>query len=371
MEEKKIFQQRDKKQRDFSLSVIEGIAAMGLAGMSTLGAAKEARACLPETQAQDTWKSWAQTYLKGVENETLPSFTPDFRNLSEAGIRLDVQQAIRHGFSSTLCTSEAGLSLEEAKDFVSIAAEEAGDQLLVSTTILFDSFDDSLEMLDHAAKAGCTHVLLGYPPNFYPQSVDEIWDRTREMIQAANIGIVLYPSPTFNFGRFAPYYGFPFSVLRKAVYYPNVIGIKVAGPLYNICYWWFRNRILLSNPADSAFVYMSQNYGQQWIGAGPYEYLQSPEKPYFVQMVNYCLEGRYEEAQAIQEFLQPASQSFMQRHARQSGGVYNWPEHKFYQWCTGGNGGYTRQPVMKISAATMNSIKQQYAGLNITTSTPE
>ena len=52
-------------------------------------------------------------------------------------------------------------------------------------------------------------------------------------------------------------------------------------------------------------------------------------------------------------------------------GVYNWPEHKYYQWCTGANGGYTRQPVMKVSSAIMNTIKNKYLDMDITPSSPD
>ncbi len=77
-------------------------------------------------------KEWAKEHFRGLENCTMPSFTPDMKELDEDGIRLDVQQAIKHGFFSTLCAPEAGLTFEEAKRFLEIVAEESGDKLNVS-----------------------------------------------------------------------------------------------------------------------------------------------------------------------------------------------------------------------------------------------
>ena len=56
-------------------------------------------------------KEWAKEVLRGVENVTMPSFTPDFRDLDEAGIRWDVDRAVEHGFASTMCAVETGLTL--------------------------------------------------------------------------------------------------------------------------------------------------------------------------------------------------------------------------------------------------------------------
>jgi hypothetical protein len=38
-------------------------------------------------------------------------------------------------------------------------------------------------------------------------------------------------------------------------------------------------------------------------------------------------------------------------------GTYHWPQMKFYQWLTGGNGGYTRQPVMQLTAEDREAVR--------------
>lgn len=360
--------------REFIKTGLAGAAALSFSGLdiTKVEASRATRQqYAPENsfETPDNWKAWAQENFKGVENETLPSFTQDFLRLDEAGIRLDVNQAVKHGFHSTLCTSEAGLTFDEAIEFVSIVANEAQGRIFTATTILFDTFDQCFKMLEHAAEAGCSHVLLGYPPSYYPLSESEIYDRTKEMIETANVGIVLYPSPKFNFDRFHDL-GFPPDVLEDLVELPNVFAVKVAGPLHKECYNRFGKKVLISSPIDSQLIQNVKKYNQQWIGAGPYELFQSPDKPYFVQMLNYLLEGKEIEAHRIYRLLKPVSISFqLTTHLKNVQlGLYHWPMHKYFQWCSGGNGGYTRQPTMKLSTKDKETIRKNYEHLGITVS---
>jgi 4-hydroxy-tetrahydrodipicolinate synthase len=144
-------------------------------------------------------KKWAKAELRGVENALVPSFTPDLKKLDEAGIRLDVQQSIKHGFFSTMCAAEVGLTLEEAKQFLTIVVDEAKDKIHVSTALLMNTKEENIELAVHAGKVGCKTALMGYPFNWRPESSDEIVRYTQELCDAADIGIVLYPSPSFNF----------------------------------------------------------------------------------------------------------------------------------------------------------------------------
>ncbi len=69
-------------------------------------------------------KKWAREHLRGIENCTFPSFAPILSDLDEEGIRLDIRQAIAHGFVSTLCTCEAGLTLDEASRDTKLTTEQ-------------------------------------------------------------------------------------------------------------------------------------------------------------------------------------------------------------------------------------------------------
>lgn len=303
-------------------------------------------------------QAWAKESMKGVENQLMPSFTPDLSELDERGIRWDVQKTKAHGFFSTMCTCEAGLSFEEAKRFVQIVADEAGEDLEVSTSIVFDSFEQNVEMLQHAAEVGVDSALLGYPLNWFPEREEEIYERTREMAEATDLSIVLYLSNKFNFERFHPA-GFPLHYLDQLADIGNVVAVKISnpglmGPVHHIC----GNRILVSNPIEALLPNHVVAFGMQWIGAAPYEIYQTPEQPLFTDYFAAVREGRWDEGMETYHRLTPIREIFFQQMQPQlMVGTYHWPQHKYYQWLVGGNGGFTRQPAMKLAVYEREMVK--------------
>jgi hypothetical protein len=47
-------------------------------------------------------------------------------------------------------------------------------------------------------------------------------------------------------------------------------------------------------------------------------------------------------------------------------GTYHWPQQKYYQWLVGGNGGYTRPPVMRLFQHDMDDARNALRALGIT-----
>lgn len=303
-------------------------------------------------------KQWAQENMKGVENCTYPSFMPNLKDLDEEGIRWDVRQAIKHGFSSTACICESGLFFPEAKRFVEIVSDEAQGRIMVSTTVLFDSFEQNFAMLEHAEKVGLDNVLLGYPANYYPKSEEEIYQVTKEMCDSTGIAVTLYPSPHFNFERFHPS-AFGPRLINRLADIENAVAVEVGEPgLFADVWRLVGDRLLVGAPQERLLPLMAAGYKQQKIGPGPYEAFQSPEKPYLVQYFNALFDGETDKAMEIYWMLTPMRVMFEQRFFPTAMlGTYNNTMHKFYQWCVGGNGGFLRQPSMKIHQHEMDAHK--------------
>ena len=319
------------------------------------------------TRSKAEMKKWAKAHMKGVENTLFPSFMPGMKELDEEGIRLDVRQSIRHGFFSMMCATETGLTLEEAKCFVEIAAEEAGDKILVTTSLILDSLEDNMELMLHAEKVGLAGVLLGYPPTFHPEEPEEVYRVTREFCEATQMHITLYPSPHFHFTRFHNS-GFPLDILTRLADLPNVVAIKVGEMgLYADVHRLIGDRVLLGCPVERFVPLLIQGFGMQWMGAGCYEVFQSPEKPYLVEYFNLLLAGKADAAMQIYWKLTPMRNIFEAQFSQTvMTGTYNWHQQKYYQWCVGGNGGLTRQPAMKIHPWEADAIKMGYFTIDIT-----
>ncbi len=271
-----------------------------------------------------------------------------------------------------MCATEVGLHFDEAKRFVQIAAEEAGDKIRVTASLLFDNFDQQFEMLEWGEKVGLHGYLLGFPPSYHPETSEEIYTMAKKMCDATNLAITVYPSPHFNFQRFHPA-GYPLDVLARLADVPNVIAMKVGeNGLYATLHRLVGDRVLLGSPVERDTPLLMTGFGMQWMGAGCYEVFQSPEQPWMVEYFNLLLEGKQDAAMDLYWRLTPARVIFEQQFgATVMTGIYHWSQQKYYQWCVGGNGGVVRQPLMKLHQHEMDMTKMGYYQIGINPRQPD
>jgi 4-hydroxy-tetrahydrodipicolinate synthase len=317
-------------------------------------------------------KEWAKSHFRGYENVLMPSFTPDLAALDEEGIRRDVRQTIEHGFFSTLCAVETGLTFEEKKRFLEIAASEAGSEISVAFSLAGDTLEDNIALLDHAEKVGCTHALLSYPHAFRPRSEEDVWAYASAICESTNLGIYLFASDKFAYHRFHPS-GVPFGVFDRLVELPNVIGLKVGGfdsGTILECFERYADKVLVCCLHLGLFPLTVRSYGQQWSGAWTVEALQTVEQPRAVDYFALLRDGREDEAMDIYWSFQPALATMGRLMAPLvPTGTYHWTQLKYYQWLSGGNGGMTRQPCMRLFQRDLDAIRGGFraSGYEITT----
>lgn len=328
---------------------------------------------------RDHRKEWARDALRGIENALMPSFTPDLERLDEEGIRWDVRAAIAHGFFSTMCAVETGLSLEEQKRFIEIVCDEARGKILVSFTLLQDSIGDSLELLAHAERAGASHALLGYPPGFRPGTPDDVVSVTRRISESTNLGLVMYASDKFDYVRFHPSQ-VPFDAYDKIADLPNVVSLKVGfgdAAMTFECFERFGDRVLVNVGTPwlmGLFPLLRKRYGAQWFGGGAWEMWNSPEKPYLVDYYRHVVAREMDQARAIYWTLAKANAIAMGGLSIARGGdigMYHWPMGKYVSWSVGGNGGTMRQPAMRLMPGMMNGRKAALRALGIQPREPD
>jgi 4-hydroxy-tetrahydrodipicolinate synthase len=305
-------------------------------------------------------KAWAREHFRGLENCIMPSFRQDLRELDEEGVRLDVRQSISHGFFSSLCALETGLTTDEKKQMLSIATDEAGDKLGIALSLTGETIDENIDILRHAESVGATHALVSYPQAFRPKTQDEVYAFVRALADSTNIGLYLFVSDKFSFHHLHPS-GVPFEAYEKLADVDNIVAIKLggmdSGMIYECCER-FNDRLLVTTVNIGLLPMLRKMYGLQWSGAWTVEALQSPGHPYAVDFMNLLLADRIDDAMAIYWRLAPALGSMMRVMAPLvPTGTYHWPMLKFYQWLSGGNGGMTRQPCMRLFERDMMAIR--------------
>ena len=310
--------------------------------------------------AKNERKQWAREHFRGFENVLMPSFSADLRELDEEGIRLDVRQSIRHGFFSSLCAMETGLTLDEKKRMLSVAADEAGDKIGIALSLTGETIEENVEILRHAEAAGCTHALLSYPQAFAPKSQDDVYAFVKAHADATNLGLYLFISDKFGFQHLHPS-NVPFDAYDKLADLPNIVAMKVGGmdaAMILECFERFDGRLLVTTVNLGLIPMLRKSFDVRWSGAWTVEALQSPEKPYAVQFFNLLLDGKTQEAMQIYWRMAPALGAMFRIMAPLiPTGTYHWPLLKFQQWMSGGNGGMTRQPVMRVFERDLQTIR--------------
>lgn len=318
-------------------------------------------------------KEWAKVHYKGIENLFMPSYSPDFKTLDEEGIRHDVRNSIRHGFFSILITPVGVKSDDENKQCIKIACDEAGDKILKGIMITGRDHETDLDMMTFAKEVGGTHLFMN-PGGALKKakSEEEIFQVFLDRIQATELPIVLY-------GNFETYRKseIPVRVFGRLADFPNVVAIKLTQPMnlaatFHVCET-LSDRLQIG-PVNLDFVPMlARHYPIQWSGQWNVEAVQTPEKPYAVQLLNALNEKKYDEAMDIFKTLEPALNAFFELQAPLIvKGGHPWSHMKYFQWCGDGNGGLIRNlhaPVEQVpilDEAARNLIKETYRQVGIT-----
>ena len=254
-----------------------------------------------------------------------------------------------------MCALETGLSPDEAKRFVSVACDEAGDELSVGVSLGVDSFALARELLEHAESAGASHALLGFPPTFRPTSDEDVYEPLAELCGATALAIVLPVSDALGFHRVHPT-GIPWGAYGRLSGHENVKGMHVTGflpPLVSETFRNFGGRLAVGVGAPEllgAMVPLHRAYGADWLSAGHWELWQSPDRRYVVDYLDLIVAGRIDEARELYWRLAPARGiAFGTGIARpELEGLPHWPLAKFVSYTVGGNGGQLRDPALRL-----------------------
>lgn len=305
-------------------------------------------------------KAWAREHFRGFENLLMPSFSADLRELDEEGVRLDVRQSIAHGVFSTSCALESGLTSAEKLRLLSVAADEARGRISISLTLAGDSLAENIELLNRAAEAGASHAYVAFPQNFAPRTQHEVVAYVRTLAASTELGLCLVASDKFAFHALHPS-GVPLDAYEELAALDNVIGLQLAvmdAGLVLECFERFSDRLLVTTLNVGMLPMLVQNFGLQWSGPWTVEGLQSPHRPQAVEFLQHLQNGRFNEAMAIYWKLSPAlgaGARVLGPHAMT--GATHWPMLKYQQWLSGGNGGMTRQPVMRMFERDMQAVR--------------
>jgi len=316
-------------------------------------------------------RAWAREHLVGCSAVTIPTFTSDLKRLNEDAIRHDVQRAIEHGFTYTLVMTETAITPEEAGRFTAIARETADGRLRLFAHTAFGTLDDNLEALRLAEREGADLVLLSYPPQFWPTTEQEVYDWTRAICDATELGVMLFGLPAWGFERIHPA-GMSVEFVRHVLdTIPNIVAIKAeqGNPLVaGTCemYYHFRDDVVISCPIEADTIPLMGVMDFQFSGTSNTQWMSD----WFPRTFELARTGHYPEAMERYWQVQPARLATSASMQAYIGGttVLNRTMWKYQDWLAGYNGGPLRAPAMRVPDRLMRSLRAglQAAGLPVT-----
>jgi 4-hydroxy-tetrahydrodipicolinate synthase len=306
-------------------------------------------------------REWARETLVGVVNCTIPSFTADLKRINEKAIRHDTRLAIAHGFMGTLGVSEVSITLPEYLDFLRIIADEAAGRLVVTHHASWNNLEQNIEAIRGAEAAGAEFVLLSYPPNFYPESEQDIYDYTKAVCDATSLAVMLFPMYLWGFSSRIHPSDIPATLIRRLIDdCPNIAAIKAEGGFPTIqsvieCDRLFGKEVVVSMPIEGELIPLSQIMPIQLSATSDHEYYG----PMIPRVFKHLRAKEYEEATRIYWQLHPARKIKGGLAQTMHGGNFiNRQAWKFQGWLQGYNGGPLRQPTQRIHDHQMAALRK-------------
>jgi len=306
-------------------------------------------------------RDWARERLRGVVNVIIPSFTNDLRGINETAVRHDVQKQLEYGFDGALLVSEVAITPTEYREFCEIARDEAKGRQLFFHHSSWSDLAQAIEALEIAQDTGAECVLLSYPPNFYPESEQDIYDYTKAICDATDLGVMLFPMFLWGFSPRIHPSDIPVSLIRRLLDdCPNIVAIKAEGGFPSImgvieCHRQFKDEVVISCPIEGEFIPLAQVIPIQLTATSDHEYFG----PMIPRAFRHLEAGEYDEATEIYWQLHPARKVRQALMPQLHGGAFiNRQAWKFQAWLQGYNGGPLRQPTQRIHDTQMNLLRQ-------------
>jgi 4-hydroxy-tetrahydrodipicolinate synthase len=317
-------------------------------------------------------RKWARATLAGCCGCVLPTFTTDLQHLNETAIRFDVQREKELGMRAILIVAEGGTTPQEYRQMVDICVAEAGADLVTVVQASQPTFDEMIDTIAYAERAGVELVLPSYPLTYYPRDFDEIHDVTKRVIDSSSLGVLLFCIDQWNFSRLHPA-AFPIDFLERLTEScPNLVGIKnevglpYAGGLVSV-FERFSDRLVVTDPLEHNAPIWIRHYGMRFMGTSNYESM-GDSVPRMLELLSDP--STWDDGMEIYWRMTPVrrTQSAISSATVALTSLVPRLVWKYQGWLLGFNGGPLRQPQQRINSAQMGQFRAAAvaAGLEVT-----
>ncbi|MEP9380759.1 dihydrodipicolinate synthase family protein [Nocardioides sp. KR10-350] len=306
-------------------------------------------------------RDWARENMKGICGCLLPTLSTSLRAVNEAAVRHDVRLSAGFGYWGTLLVPECGTTDDEMREVMDIAVDEA-EKSGIRTMLLasFPTLEVTKEMIGYAESVGVDMVMTSYPATFRPRSERDVYDFTRELCGASDLGVMLFAIHHWDFERLHPS-GFSSQLIEDlvndcetVVAIKNEVGRPGVGGQAEV-FARFNDRVVVSDPFEENAPAWTSTYGMEFMGTANYEYFGRELVDYFDLLQDGDLDG----AMKLYWKLQPARLASKNLTVQTMAGTnlvhrLMW---KYKGWLNGFNGGPTRGPQARLLQSQMNTLR--------------
>lgn len=320
-----------------------------------------------KSQARD----WAREHWKGCIAVTMPSYSADFSRINENAIRHDILKLKELGYAGTLLVTELNITPEENARVTAVAREAGGPDFQLFFHAAFNTLEENIHALALAEREGVDSVLLSYPTAFWPTSLDEVFDYTKQLADSTDLGVMLFGLPAWGFERIDNA-GMPVPWVRTVLdEIPNIVAIKAEQgnpgiPGIMEMYHHFRDEVVISCPIEGETIPLMSVLDFQFSGTSNTNWMSD----YFPRAFELARSGRWEEAMSLWWQVAPARAANTAILVGSAVGttVINRTGWKYQEWLAGFNGGALRAPAPRIPDRLMKQARQALiaSGLPVT-----
>jgi dihydrodipicolinate synthase/N-acetylneuraminate lyase len=309
---------------------------------------------------KDQARAWAKEHWKGAIAVTMPSYSSDFSKINENAIRHDILKLKELGFAGTLLVAELAITAEENARVTAVAREAAGPDFQLFFHAAFNTLEENIAAMRLAEQAGADRVLLSYPTAFWPTTLDEVYDYTKTLADATDLGVMLFGLPAWGFERIDNA-GMPVPWVRHVLdTIPNIVAIKAEQgnpgiPGVMEMYHHFSDEVVISCPIEGEAIPLMSVLDFQFSGTSNTNWMSD----YFPKALKLAQDGQWEESMKLWWQVAPARAANTAILFGSAAGttVINRTGWKYQEWLAGFNGGALRAPAPRLPDRLMKQAR--------------
>jgi 4-hydroxy-tetrahydrodipicolinate synthase len=303
-------------------------------------------------------KDHARAHMKGIWAAALTPFAAHGA-IDEAGLRRNLRHWVDDlAIDGVFICGKQGeffsMSVAERKRTFEIAVEEIGGRAGTIMSCSDQSLDTVIDLARHAQAIGADYIVVHAPVLHFLHRQDEtLLEYYRTIASQVEIGIALWSHPDSGY-LMSP------ELCARIAEIPSVVAIKYSVPreMYAQLTRLAGDRILVSTASEQEWLDNIVELGWQlYLCSSPPYLFQTRVDRRMRDYTDLALRGDIARARAIRDSLEPVRDAFRRSRPAEKFHAHS----KYWQELLGQAGGAVRRPMLELTAAEKERIREAFA----------